>query len=815
MLPDYLKFETDASANVKKSIVCGDIRFTVITSRIIRIEQGEFTDKATQSVINRNFCDAEFTADIKDGILHIKTEHLALSYKQGESLNADSLQISLLSKPYTCWHYGDNAVYNLGGTVSTLDRVSGSCPIGDGMCSIEGFSTMDDSASALFDEQGWFSARPQNITDLYFFGYGHEYLACVQDYCRLTGVPEMLPAFTLGNWWSRYHKYSDKEYLWLMDEFKKRDLPFSVAVIDMDWHLTHSDDWELQEDYSQHWWNPGWTGYTWNENLFPDYKAFLKALHDRNMAATLNLHPASGVRYWEKQYKEMAERMGIDPNTRKTVPFDCLDPKFVEAYFDVLHFPYEKDGVDFWWMDWQQGEDYHWAHDHGIEKNPLEKSISPLWMLNHIHYLASKLDEKRGLIFSRFSGHGSQRYPIGFSGDTFVTWESLDFQPYFTVTASNIGYGWWSHDIGGHCGATRDDELSTRWVQFGVFSPIFRLHSTADGYLRREPWTFEPRSEAVISDCLRLRHSLFPYIYTMNYRNYKELIPLMQPMYYTNPEEKNAYEVKNQYWFGSEMIVSPITNKADSESGLGYAKVWLPEGKWIDWFNGYIYKETKDCPLEVYRPLEQIPVFLKAGAIVPMQKHKEQDNSLGNCDWLEIAIAAGDSNSFTMYEDDGKTMNYQNGDFATTEFTLDWQENTAKFVIKPVMGNAELVPQKRNYTLVYKGFKKGCEIFLKGEKLESKYDSETNSYKVNIGQVNALKGAEIDVINQDGLIHDNSDIGRRGYEMILRAQCSGAQRGNFQNQLNSMRNSKSLRVPPAEGVNRIPLALYELAIQNI
>ncbi len=812
MLPDYLKISPNASADGEKSIVCSDIRFTVITDGIIRIEQGSFTDCATQSVINRNFSNTDFYSEIKDGILQIKTKRLQLSYKQGEPLNGESLQISLLTTPYTCWHFGDTAICNLGGTVSTLDGVSGSCPLNDGMCSLEGYSTMDDSTTATFTKDGWFEPRSENITDIYFFGYGHDYLACVQDYCRLTGVPEMLPSFVFGNWWSRYHKYSDKEYLGLMDKFKEKDLPFSVAVVDMDWHYTHSDDWEVKEDYSWCWWNEGWTGYSWNKNLFPDYKAFLNELHKRNMAVTLNLHPANGVRYWEDMYKEMAEQMGVDPETRKTIPFNCLDPKFIKAYFEVLHFPYEKDGVNFWWMDWQQGTDYRWAHELGVAKHPLE-TITPLWMLNHTHYLASKRDSKRGMIFSRFSGHGSQRYPIGFSGDTYITWESLDFQPYFTVTASNIGYGWWSHDIGGHMGESRDDELTTRWVQFGVFSPIFRLHSTSSGYLGREPWNYCLQSENTISNFMRLRHSLFPYIYTMNYRNFKELTPLMQPMYYSHPEERNAYDVKNQYWFGSELIVAPITKKADKESNLGYTNVWLPDGTWIDWFNGYVYKGTGNKKLEVYRPLDQMPIFCKAGAIVPMKKHIKGDNTLKNSDCLEIAIAAGASNSFTLYEDDGETLAYQNGDFCTTELFLNWDSKDAEFIIEPANGNTDLIPKIRNYTLIFKGFKDNCEFFCDGKKLSVEYDSKTNSYRVEISAVDVLNGTKIKLSNPEALIHDNSDYKRRGFDMILRSQCSGALKSNLHAKMDSYLTNKPSCLPTPEGENRIPLALYELAMQ--
>ena len=626
----------------------------------------------------------------------------------------------------------------------------------------------------------------------------------------------MLPAFALGNWWSRYHRYTHESYIKLMDEFKERDIPLSVAIVDMDWHLTRnlSDQvWENVPDGSK-WkigYDAGWTGYTWDKSLFPDYKQFLNDLHERGLETALNLHPAAGVRHFEEQYEEMAKAMCINPDTKQTVPFDCLDKRFMKEYFEVLHFPMEKNGVDFWWMDWQQGEDYEWAHLLGIEKNELE-IISPLWMLNHTHYLASMRNGDRGLIFSRFSGYGSQRFPIGFSGDTYTAWESLEFQPYFTVTASNIGYGWWSHDIGGHCGGDRDDELNTRWVQFGVFSPIFRFHSCSNKFLGREPWNYNPRAEGVIADFMRLRHQLFPYLYTMNYRSFKEQIPLMLPMYYTHPEAREAYRVKNQYCFGSELIVSPITKKADSESCLGYADVWLPEGKWIDWFNGYVYNGGKS--FESYRSLEQMPVFCKAGAIIPMQKHIEYDNSIGRSKDLEIVIAAGDNGEFSMFEDDGISRDYEAGGGVITKYNLNWSDNKAELIINSAEGNLDLIQPKRNYTLIFKGFKTNCKFFTDGKNLEFEYAEDTNTYNVDIGEVETDKGVKITVEGESGLLHDNSDYLKRCSQMLLHSQTTSVTRNYLYYSVAEKLEHNHRRKPEPIGENRLSKAFYELAIQK-
>ena len=216
----------------------------------------------------------------------------------------------------------------------------------------------------------------------------------------------------------------------------------------------------------------------------------------------------------------------------------------------MLHRGLEDDGVDFWWLDWQSGPHSRVA------------GIDPLWMLNHFHFLDSARDGRRPLTFSRYAGPGSHRYPVGFSGDTVISWASLAFQPYFTATASNIGYGWWSHDIGGHMFGGKDDELATRWVQLGVFSPILRLHSGANPFTAKEPWTFEPAARAVMTEHLRLRHRLVPYLHTMNHRAASEGRPLVEPLYHRWPSADEAYDQPNQFLFGSELVVAPLTTPA-------------------------------------------------------------------------------------------------------------------------------------------------------------------------------------------------------------------------------------------------------------
>ena len=697
----------------KEAIIQGEkYRFTVLTDRLIRIEYNEngvFEDRATQVVVNRSFDVPEFEVKRDEEKIEIVTRHMLLTYYTGRVFTANSLFAKFEGRnanSWNNWYYGSGNKKNLKGTVRTLDEVDGECELDDGILSRNNFVQMDDSHSLILEENGLLNPREEGAIDLYLFGYAHDYYAALKDFYILTGSTPLIPRYALGNMWSRYYRYTQQEYIDLMDRFKKEGCPFSVAVIDMDWHLVYYD---LR-------YGDGWTGYTWDKKLFPDYKKFLKDLHERDLEVTLNLHPSDGVAPYEDMYQQMADAMGVTDGT--TVKFDITDPKFIENYFEILHHPYEKDGVSFWWMDWQQGN------------NTKVENLDPLWMLNHYHMLDMKNDNKRPIMLSRYSGLGSHRYPIGFSGDTVVTWNSLDFQPYFTATASNAGYTWWSHDIGGHMCGVRDDEMVARWVQLGVFSPINRLHSTAQPLMGKEPWNYSKDAEAVMKSFLRLRHELIPYLYTMNYRTYKYAKPLIAPLYYNHPHCAEAYAAqhRNEYYFGTQMIVSPITQPADLVTHSAYATTYIPEGEWIDFFTGRRYKGGKT--LRLYRDLYTMPVLVKAGGIIPMANDGIK-NSTANPENLKIRVFSGNDNTFELYEDDGISNNYETGSYATTKFEL---KDKKEFIIYAPEGDTSVIPENRCYTVEFNGYDQldGFEVTENGKALDFETAEEDGKISVFI-----------------------------------------------------------------------------------
>lgn len=645
-------------------------RFTLITDQLIRLEYSEagcFEDAKTQTVLNRDLGAVKYELIEDDERLEIITEAFHLYYRKGE-FSGSQLFIDVrynFSAYHNRWYYG-SSVETLKGTARTLDEVDGATPLGEGIISKQGYAILDDSQSFILDEYELPQPRVGSEVDLYFFAYGRDYLTAVKDFYRLTGATPLLPRYALGNWWSRFWRYDEAEYLQLMDRFKEEEVPLSVSVIDMDWHLT-----DVPERFGS-----GWTGYTWNRELFPNPKGFLDSLHDRGLTASLNVHPADGIRAFEESYERVAKRLDLNVALEEPATFNIANEKFRESYFEDVHHPLEADGVDFWWIDWQQGTESG------------TKGLDPLWLLNHFHYLDVQRKGKGDIILSRYAGPGSHRYPIGFSGDTVITWESLDFQPYFTSTAANIGYSWWSHDIGGHMQGYSDSELALRWLQYGVFSPINRLHSSNSLFTGKEPWRYPAAVCQSMKEFLRFRHGLIPYLYTMNVRTHEEGLPLVLPMYYYHPMDEQAYEVKNQYYFGTEMMVAPITKKADSQLLVAENQLWLPDGVWYDYFTGYRYQGN--TTLKIYRSLEQMPVFVKEGAIIPLAGDVMAPATDRLPEVMEWHLFPGKNHEFELVEDlEGKRV--------LTTCIWDWESQELKLEVK---GDMTILPKDRKHKIV-------------------------------------------------------------------------------------------------------------------
>ncbi len=720
MLDAHLIAKMKPLADKENVVFWKNYRITVLQSRLFRLEYSEnkkFRDGATQSIWFRDMQKQNFIFRKSDSEAIIKTKEVKLILKEkradcriilngGKSIKIDNSQ-------------------NLMGTNRTLDGYDGEyrydrnqdkyvkINLDFGVCSKNGVAVIDDSKSLTISSDGMVKPEIADGSDEYIFAYGKNYRDAVKALYMITGQTPLVPKFALGNWWSRYHAYTDKEYLRLLNRFEERDIPLTVATIDMDWHW--SKDVDKQKKITESGKNTsyyvgeldinlGWTGYSWNTELFPDYKKFLKDVKAKNLKITLNLHPSDGVRWWEDSYEEMARAMGIDPNTQQNIAFNVSDTNFLNNYFSILHKPYENDGVDFWWMDWQSGR-----------KSPME-GLDPLWALNHYHYLDNASNHFSPLILSRYSGVGSHRYPLGFSGDTMITWNTLKYLPEFTATATNVGYTWWSHDIGGHCQGEKSDEMFVRHVQFGVFSPINRLHCVCWETVSKEPLYYLNGSGCIAENWLRFRHQLIPFLYSQSYLTHKDGEALIEPLYY-QWDCSNAYKYKTEYLFGGQLLVVPVFTKLRAD-GWARIKTWLPQGKWTDIFTGDEYNiHTGGEVKTLLRSLDSIPVLIKAGGILPLSKDK--GNSIENPVNLDVCIWSGDG-EYTLFED-GRTKD-ESAEFFTCFKTNEVFKSKNQLQVLEISSTGEpsVIPKNRKLRILFKniGVNGEVKLYKNGEELQ-------------------------------------------------------------------------------------------------
>ena len=719
--------------NLQKNIAYEDanVRFTVISDGVIRMEyapDGKFVDDKSFIAVNRQYPAVDYKLKTRGRWVEIATSKMVMRYKKDSgAFSAENLSIVSAkgTLPFS-WKPGVKQVENLKGTFRTLDGFDGEVQtqgyvrdskpgekiqLEDGLLAKDGWTLIDDSKGLLFNNDTdweWVKQRPDNGgQDWYFMAYGHDYKAALKDYTLFAGQVPLPPRYVFGYWWSRYWLYSDREMRELVDNFHSYRIPLDVLVVDMDWHYTESG-------------KGGWTGWTWNRDLFPDPAGFLKYLKDNDLKITLNLHPADGVAAYEEQYPALAKDMGIDPASKQTIPWVNSDKRFMTNIFKDVLTPMEKEGVDFWWVDWQQD----------IFDSKM-KNLNNTWWINYTFFSQmERTRDVRPLIYHRWGGLGNHRYQLGFSGDATATWKSLDYQPYFNSTASNVLYGYWGHDIGGHIGNHIDPELYVRWMQFGAFSPIMRTHSQKNAGMNKEPWVFDTEHSSIIRQTIRQRYEMAPYIYTMARKAYDEGLSLCRPMYYDYPEDSEAYDFRNQYMFGDDMLVAPIT--APGQDGYATLKVWLPEGEWYEMPTGTLLQGGQ--VVERSFALDEYPIYVKAGAVLPMYTD-EVMNLSGNDETVVVTVFPGaKAGAFQLYEDNGNDKDYASA-YATTALSASCSGREQTIVVGRREGRFDGMEAARKLQVKILPAQAPQSVTVDGRAVDYDYVGEEFAIIVDLGEV--------------------------------------------------------------------------------
>ena len=765
-------------ADSKAEVVSGKARFTVLGSRLVRMEWSEdgiFEDRATLGIVNRNMPVPPFTVKRSGKKLTIRTSDLILRYTGDGKFDKNNLSVTFTMNGHTSkdkgrtitWHPGLDDSGNLLGTVRTLDGCDGTKvnrandPYDKWVVSRDGWAVIDESARQVFvpedtDWKNWVANRePGERQDLYIFAYGHDYKSAVSDFTKIGGRIPLPPKFAFGYWWCRFWQYSDFEFVGLGKKIRSLNIPIDVMVLDMDWHET----WSLRrhdtpkDEYGQ---RIGWTGYTWQKKLFPNPENCLRDLHNLGLKTTLNLHPASGIQPYEEPYDRfvkdyLSRTSDYDgpegyvkaDGSKASVPFRIDDENWADAYFNSVIHPLEKQGVDFWWLDWQQWKESKYT-----------PGLSNTFWLNYTFFSdMARQSESQGIyaerpmIYHRWGGLGSHRYQIGFSGDCLASWKVLGYLPYFTATASNVGYGYWGHDIGGHLqpkGVTRTDpELYTRWLQSGVFTPIFKTHSTKDLTMEKRFWVFPEYFDAM-RDAIRLRYDLSPYIYNAARQAYDTGISMCRPLYYDYPEDDEAYEWNEEYMFGDNILATTVCSPVDITTGLAKRGMWFPEGDdWYDVATGTMIKGGQKDTLRY--TINENPYYIKAGAVIPMagsniRSLQEKSNE------LRLFIAPGDGmSSVLVYEDDGASQAYTE-ESATTEVTKVSDAYSVKVTVAARKGTFKGIDPCRRLQFIFAGVFAPEKVFVNGMQIPY---SRFAAYNVEVEGLNAewgYNGADLSTI---------------------------------------------------------------------
>lgn len=717
---ENLKAKEDAIILGKK------YRITVLTERLVRLEYSPsfiFNDYGTELVQFRNFDLARYTKKEDENYLEVETDYFKIVYtkeapfKGGMFNPSKNFRVEIKNTSNT-WYFGHVEARNYYGSNVSTDDKAREKDFNKGLFSLEGVVSLDDSKNYRINQLGSFESPINGNIDTYLFVYNKDFGLCIQDYFKLTGMPSLIPRYALGNWWSRNLPYTSDDISNLVEKFEKEEIPLSVFILD--------EKWKKNDD------NPAY--YSFNPKLIEKPKEVTDKLHSKGIRVGLHIDYENPITPNESKYEEIKNFLQVEGASN--IEIKLTDPKKLDAFLKQILITLENDGVDFFW-----------------NANKNTKNLSELWIL--VHYVYNNLARnpaKRGMILSRNSTKAAHRYPVLYAGPSEVSWSNFMSIPFFTLSSSNIGVCWWSHDIGGYNKGIEDPDLYIRSVQFGTFSPILRFHSAGGKYYKREPWRWDSRVFGIVGKYLKLRHQLMSYLYTEAYKYHKTGSMIFQPLYYYLPKVYDDKVYRNEYFFGSELLIAPIVNKIDPIMNRTFHRFYLPDGVWYEFTTGKRYNGNKKY-ISFYKE-EDYPIFAKKGSIIPLSK-KSNINNTSNPTDLEIHVFPGQNNTYRLYEDDGISSLHKEGFYLITEIDYNYLPNNYTLIIRSVEGKSGIVPDRRNYKIRFRNTKYTDDVvvYFNSDQIEikNKYESK-NDFILEIEDVATVgqltincKGKDIEI----------------------------------------------------------------------
>ena len=719
---------TKATAKEQVVFQGTNYRITVLSERLVRLEysvDGHFSDNLTTLVKNRNFAVPQFKVEQDQNYLVITTNYFMLQYMKnkpflGPKFAPDSyLKVALVNTDKV-WFYGQAEARNFKGGAISLDNYRGKISLDKGLYSTDGFVSLDDSGNYEIDANGFLLKPDVNKVDIYLFMYKRDFGLCLKDYFTLTGYPPLLPRYTFGIWWNREKIYDFDNTKALIKSFNRHQIPLSVLLLSEFWHIKDKKDYNLYR-----------TGFSFNRELFPNPQEFINYMHERGVHIGLNFDPIEGIRKEEDRYLNFAEELNVAGGV--TIPFNVFDKNFMALYVKHLIDPLLDIGVDIYWLDYK-------------------KDLNTIQALEYYYNKDfERMKKFRPLVLTRSPLVAPHRAGVLYSGETIVSWDTLKYLPFYNSMAANKGISWWSHDVGGYKDGIEDSELYLRYVQFSTFSPIFRFSAKRGVYYKREPWMWDVKTFTIAREYCWLRQRLIPYIYTAAYEYHKTGKPLIQPIYYTYPEIYDEPTYRNEYYFGKELFIAPITKPKDVTMNRSIERVFLPKGIWYDFKTGKRFVGNKRYV--VFYKEEEYPIFAKAGSIIPLANLGENINDTNPPQSMEINVFPGESNEFKLYEDDGITKLNEDGYYIVTSIDYNYLQNNYTLIIHPVEGKTAIIPKLRNYKIRFRNTRTADDviIYLNGDKANLEYEcyEDENDFVVDIKDVDTTKQLTINCKGKD------------------------------------------------------------------
>jgi alpha-D-xyloside xylohydrolase len=488
----------------------------------------------------------------------------------------------------------------------------------------------------------------------YIVFYGPSADSVISSYRNLSGNVPMFPLWAYGFWQCRERYSSGTNLVETVKEFRKRNIPMDVIV----------QDW-------QYWGKYGWGVPKFDEANYPNPAIFIKELHD------LNAHFSISV--WENLDKKSdigKDYVAMNIYIPNSPWVDVFNPLARDVHWNALNQNLFTFGVDSWWMDATEPEnDALKGKETYLGLGDFYRLVYPLFVSQAVYEGQRKTSsEKRVCILTRSAFLGQQKYGIiNWSGDIGGTWDTYKRQIVAGLNYTITGLPYWTTDIGGFFRPGKSQytdpkyqELLTRWYQWGAFNPIFRIH----GYQSEtEPWKFGQQVEDNMRKMLDLRYRLIPYIYSEAWQITHNRSTMMRPLVMDFYGDSIALKQPFEYMFGKALLVAPVT-----EPNVKEWNVYLPEpATWYDFWTGKRFNGGQT--IKTASPLDKIPLFVKAGSIIPMGKFIQYTGQKP-LDTLEIRVYKGADGRFELYEDEGDSYNYEKGNYTVIPFRWDEKRRT-------------------------------------------------------------------------------------------------------------------------------------------